>query len=1019
MPAKPEDHPPQPYGDLTALNTSRLILDSVGGHLLAGIVQDFLVPLGTSAAIYEANGDYAAGIFTSGWCRTLDNASRDVCGTPDNREALRCGKWHCHESCWKTSKASMETGQPQDLPCLGGIRIYAIPIRAGGEIVGSINFGYGDPPKDSNKLDEIAARYGLNAGELREPAESYPFAPSAVVEAAQRHLRTVARLIGAIVERKRADTARQEFFESAPDAILVIDRDGRIVTANRHTERMFGYARQELTGQPVEILIPESLRKMHVSHRSTYQQSPVVRPMGLGLDLRGLRKDGSEFPIDISLSPLRTDGGFQIAAAVRDVSERKRIQDALQIKTEELQSVVTALTTFLDTGDWRTASRHVLRDALRMSQSNLGFAGAVVEGPVLRILAHEGLVWDPDVNREFFERAEENYRRLGYLEFRNFKNLFGAVITTGKAVLSNACENDSRSGGLPPGHPRLRNFLGVPILQGKEVVGLIAVANRPGGYTEAEQGRLEVLSRTAGVLFQHYRRLEKESLLQEQLRQAQRIDSIGRLAGGIAHDFNNLLTIILGYGNFLMERLPPDSSEYSEIAHIKKAADRAAALTRQLLAFSRKQVLRPHVLNLNTVVSNIEGMLGRLIGEDVQLKTVLDPKLEPVKADPSQIEQVVLNLVVNARDAMPKGGILTIETGNVMLDAEYAREHPSVSPGSHVMLAVSDTGTGMDHQTLLHIFEPFFTTKEQGKGTGLGLATVYGIVKQSSGSIWVYSEVGRGTAFKIYLPRVEGLVSEPEPAGVPLSLSGSETILLVEDDQMVRELTREILRKNGYAVLEAQDGHEALRIGREYDQPIHLILTDVVMPQISGQHVVEQIASVRPDIRALYMSGYTDDAVHHHGVLEPGVNFIEKPFAVEVLLQKIRQVLNPGAFTSPRASPTVLIVDDERPIRTLLSDMLREQGYRVIVASDGAEASRCLKLVRCDLVITDIMMPYKDGIDLTAEIRREFPGLKIVALSAAEQVLKAKSIAERFDGIVAKPFTREELLRVIEAQFRK
>ncbi len=891
---KAPDHTPPPYGDLTALNTSRLILDSVGGEILTGIVQDLLVSLGTSAAIYEANGDYAAGIFTSSWCRTLDNASRGLCGTADNREALRCGKWHCHESCWKTSTASMETEQPQDLPCHGGIRIYAVPIWAGGEIAGSISFGYGDPPEDSNKVDEIASRYGRQAAALRELAESHPHVPPAVVEAAKRHLLTVAKLIGAIIERKRADAARQEFFESAPDAILVVDRDGRIVTANRHTERMFRYARQELTGQPVEILIPEVLRTMHVSHRNTYQSSPLVRPMGLGLDLRGLRKDGSEFPVDISLSPLRTDGGFQIAAAVRDVSERKRIQDALRIKTEELQSVVTALTTFLDTGDWRTASRHVLRDALRMSQSHLGFAGAVVEGPVLRILAHEGLGWDPDVNREFFERAEEDYRRLGYLEFRNFKNLFGAVITTGKTVLSNDCENDSRSGGLPPGHPRLRNFLGAPILQGKEVVGLIAVANRPSGYTEVEQGRLEVLSRTAGVLFQHYKRLEKESLLQEQLRQAQRIDSIGRLAGGIAHDFNNLLTIILGYSNLLMGRLPPESSEFSETTQIKKAAGRAAALTRQLLAFSRKQVLRPHVLNLNTVVSGIEAMLGRVIGEDVQLKTVLDPKLEPVKADPSQIEQIVLNLVVNARDAMPKGGILTIETGNVVLDAEYAREHPSVSPGSHVMFAVSDTGTGMDHQTLSHIFEPFFTTKERGKGTGLGLATVYGIVKQSGGSIWVYSEAGRGTVFKIYFPRFEGPVSEPEPAGPALSLSGSETILLVEDDELVRELTREVLRTNGYVVLEAKDGHEALRIGREYDGLIHLILTDVVMPQISGQQVVEQIASTHPDIKSLFMSGYTDDAIHHHGILDPGVNFIEKPFAADGLLQKVREVLNRG-----------------------------------------------------------------------------------------------------------------------------
>ncbi len=325
----------------------------------------------------------------------------------------------------------------------------------------------------------------------------------------------------------------------------------------------------------------------------------------------------------------------------------------------------------------------------------------------------------------------------------------------------------------------------------------------------------------------------------------------------------------------------------------------------------------------------------------------------------------------------------------------------------------------MDKDTLSHIFEPFFTTKEQGKGTGLGLATVYGIVKQSGGSIWVYSELGRGTTFKVYLPRVEGLVAEPETIGTASSLSGSEAILLVEDDEMVRELTRDILRKNGYTVLEAQDGDEALRISREYDRPIHLMLADVVMPQMSGPQLAEQITPYQSNVKVLYMSGYTDNAIHHHGVLDPGVNFIEKPFAVEALLQRIRQVLDLESLAMEETTPTILVVDDEQEIRAVVSHMLRKEGYRVINASDGAEARRCLKLVNCDLVITDIIMPYKDGIDLSAEIRREFPNLKIIALSAAPHAVSAESITRWFDGFLAKPFAKEELLSVIKANLQK
>ncbi|HVQ40521.1 MAG TPA: ATP-binding protein, partial [Pyrinomonadaceae bacterium] len=354
---------------------------------------------------------------------------------------------------------------------------------------------------------------------------------------------------------------------------------------------------------------------------------------------------------------------------------------------------------------------------------------------------------------------------------------------------------------------------------------------------------------------------EALQVTEEQLRQALKMEAVGKLAGGVAHDFNNLLTAITGHSEMCLRRLTPENSLHRHIDQIKKAGDRAAALTRQLLAFSRKQILQPEVLDLNHIVLELSKMLQRLIGEDIDLRMGLSADLGRVKADPNQLEQVLMNLVVNARDAMPKGGKLTIETSNVHLSEEFADRHVSVPAGDYVMLAVSDSGCGMDAQTQARIYEPFFTTKEVGKGTGLGLATVYGIVKQSEGSIWVYSEVGRGTTFKIYLPAVESTVAKVT-AGLenPELLKGAETVLLVEDEEVVREMATEILRENGYHVIEAKHPQEALTMSKQYDGIIHLMLTDVVMPQMSGRDLAEQLTPLRPDMKVLYMSGYTDDA---------------------------------------------------------------------------------------------------------------------------------------------------------------
>jgi two-component system cell cycle sensor histidine kinase/response regulator CckA len=386
-----------------------------------------------------------------------------------------------------------------------------------------------------------------------------------------------------------------------------------------------------------------------------------------------------------------------------------------------------------------------------------------------------------------------------------------------------------------------------------------------------------------------------------QLRQAQKMETVGRLAGGVAHDFNNLLTVISGFAQLLKEGLETDSPLLAYCEEVIKAGGRAAGLTRQLLAFSRRQLLAPQVLNLNLVVADMEKMLRRLIGEDIELVTVPRDNLGSVKADRGQIEQVIVNLAVNARDAMPQGGKLTVETANVTLDESFAKTHTGATVGPHVMLAVSDTGVGMDAETLAHMFEPFFTTKEEGKGTGLGLATVYGIVKQSAGSIWADSEPGQGSAFKVYLPRNDEPVSEVWRAvKQSKSTEGSETVMVVEDEKALRSLVCKTLAAQGYEVLEADGPVEAASTIEHYAQPIHLLLTDVVMPQMSGKVLASHVVGLHPETRVLYMSGYTDDAVVRHGVLEANTFFLQKPFTLSALVQKVREVLVADRFSGDR-----------------------------------------------------------------------------------------------------------------------
>ena len=484
------------------------------------------------------------------------------------------------------------------------------------------------------------------------------------------------------------------------------------------------------------------------------------------------------------------------------------------------------------------------------------------------------------------------------------ESLDGRVASTGRALM---LRDPANHPDLDPEHGvsmrrfGYRGLLTVPAKIGDRVVGVLSfLTTREEGFTAEDMVIATAFASHAAIALENSRLLlesrrayDELAETQGQLEQAQKMDAIGRLAGGVAHDFNNLLTVILGRTDILLHPLKPEDPMRRGIELIQRTAGRAAELTRQLLAFSRKQVLDPVVLDLSAVTTDMKDLLGRLIGEDIALLTTPTPGLGRVKADRGQIEQVVMNLAVNARDAMPQGGRLILETANVELDDEYVRRHVGARPGPHVMLAVSDTGTGIPREIQAQIFEPFFTTKEQGKGTGLGLATVYGIVKQSGGYIEVDSEPGQGTTFRIYLPRLDAAAATVDRTARPVAAAGgTETILLVEDEEGVRELARDILRASGYTVLEARNGGEALLLCERHQGPLDMLLTDVVMPRMSGRELAERLGPLRPDLSVLYMSGYTDDAVIRHGVLAPGTAFLQKPFTPAALVQRVRETLD-------------------------------------------------------------------------------------------------------------------------------
>jgi PAS domain S-box-containing protein len=620
--------------------------------------------------------------------------------------------------------------------------------------------------------------------------------------------------------------------QAAPCGILAIDATGKIILVNPELTRIFGYTPDELMGQPMARLIPERFRRSHESHQSHFAAAPSSRHLGTGRDLVGLHKDGHEIPVEIALTPVPRPEGLLVLASIIDISERRKAETQIresEVRFRELADNVREIFFVLDPQTWRALYVSPAYESITGHTQAEAYAGP--------------FRWAAGIHPEDQERvlatAQESART-------------GELATVVYRVVR------------PDKTMRWVRARGTPVRDGAgQVVRLVGIA--------------EDITDLKGT--------------EAQLVQAQKMEAVGRLAGGIAHDFNNLLTVITSYGELQLDDLPAEDARRADLEEIVRAAREAAKLTRQLLAFSRRQVLDVKVLSLNDVVTNLNKMLMRVIGEDLDLALVQEPDLGAVRADPGQIEQVLMNLAVNARDAMPNGGKITIETSNVELTPDYVRTHEPVLPGAYVLLAVSDTGIGMDEATKAHIFEPFFTTKEIGKGTGLGLATVYGIVKQSDGFIWVYSEPGHGATFKIYLPRVTE-AAERLVATAPAPIRrGRETILLVEDDPAVRKVERAVLERLGYTILVADRPSVALEIAA-LGPPPELLLSDVIMPEMNGRDLARQLQSKWPKLKVLYISGYTDDAVVRHGVLEAGVSFLEKPFTPEALAQKVGQVLD-------------------------------------------------------------------------------------------------------------------------------
>jgi two-component system, cell cycle sensor histidine kinase and response regulator CckA len=953
----------QGYGDLTELNHDGIILKSIGRERLETFASDYLDLLGTSSAIYEINGDYAFGIFSSGWCRMMDRASRSLCNTSNNVEALNSGRWLCHESCWTDcAQKAIDRCTPVEIECNGGLRIYSVPILVHGKIAGVINFGYGDPPKDPEKLRKLATAYRVDYDDIVREAYAYDSRPSFIINLAKKRLHASARIIGSMIETRQAEDALREserrfrlLADNSADVIWAMTLDGRFTYASPSVKVLSGYTPEEVLAIPFQEYVVESYVEPVMNELAAHLQKPLSdRLQSRTMELQQYCKDGSTKDIEVTVSWLLNEQGdcIGVQGSTRDITERKLAEEQLRRSEAKYRNIF---------------------ENMQDVYYETSLDGLILEiSPSIEAISSGQYRQADLIGRQmldFYEDAEER------------DNLVAKLLETG-SVSDVEISLRNRDGSLVPcsisavlwrddqGNPvkiigsmrditkrkkaeAERERLITAIEQGDDVViitdieGLIQYAN-PAFETVTGYTRKEVLGQnprifksgkqdeafyremwdtlTSGNTF-HGRMINKRKdgslytedatispvldaagnivnyvavkrdvtahiQLETQLIQAQKMESVGRLAGGVAHDYNNMLFIILGYTEMALEQVDPAGSLHADLMEVYNAGKRSMEITRQLLAFARRQTIAPKALDLNETVEGMLKMLRRLIGEDIELEWHPVARLWPVNMDPSQVDQILANLCVNARDAIDDVGKVTIETENITFDDEYCENHMGFIPGKFVMLAVSDNGCGMNKETLNNLFEPFFTTKAVGEGTGLGLATIYGIVKQNNGLINVYSEPGEGTTFKIYLPRYEG---EAEPATAEIAdeptRGRGETILLVEDEPKIIKMGKMMLEKLGYHVLTAETPGRAMDLAREHAGKIDLLMTDVIMPEMNGRDLAEKLQTLNPELNVLFMSGYTANAIAHHGVLDEGVHFIQKPFSRAALAEKVREAI--------------------------------------------------------------------------------------------------------------------------------
>ncbi len=879
-------------------------------------------------------------------------------------------------------------------------------------------------------------------------------------------------------ERDRLLVERVAMLESIDEGVYGLDQAGRCTFINRTAASMLGYEAPECLGHNMHELV-HSRRADGSPYLEEDCPAFEAYRKGQGVRVENevlWRRDGTSFVTEYAVRPVVQDGKVEgSVVSFKDISERKRAEERLRVSEERFRGAFANAAAGVFIANLDSTLLEVNRAFCEM----VGRNEAELLGTSCRHLVHPSdLERDEHVIGKLLRREISSFVGAERFLRKNGETLWtrvsvSAVHDASGAPVEVVClveditERLLAEAKLRHSERRYRSIVenthegicmcdadcGITYYNQRfaEMLGY-----EPGDelkcpefhFDEDEQERLrhfEIRRRGVGETFEKRLRRKDGSVLwtstsaspirdddgqfagslcmfnditeskklEEQLRQSQKMEAVGRLAGGIAHDFNNLLTVILGYSSVLERKVSASDPLSKNIVEIRKAGERAAALTQKLLAFSRKQVQHPRVFGLNHLIRDTEAMLRRLIGEDIRLVTLLDAAAGHIKADAGQMEHVLMNLVINARDAMRGGGEILIETARQDLDARAAQLH-ALAPGAYAVLTVSDTGCGMDEQTRSRIFEPFFTTKEPGMGTGLGLATVLGSVKQSGGAISVYSEVGIGTSIRIYLPITAepgpGTDSGPRPAGA----GAGQTILVVEDDAAIRNLASEVLGEHGYKVVDASSGEDALGIHKTLPA-VDLVLTDVIMSGMNGQELAERLAVAQPGIKVLYMSGYTENALLRHGMLDPGPNFLSKPFRPEELLAKVGEVLAGGGEVRERPVRRVLIVDDDAQVRSFLATLLEADGYSVLQASNGREAQARCNETAFDLVITDLVMPEQEGLETIHAIRKKWPQTRVVAISGAfggAYLELAKKLGA--DALFRKPFDPDTILSEVK-----